>query len=507
MSQRKQIKKGDIFFYLFLVILVLAIVGVTIWLIYDKNRVDNLDDTNNPTNNQPDMPYFTFESVSEAPVMDVFSEYYYNPIDIKYVNHKVVIDGLKNQEVQNKVNSALSELELYQNRDGEEYCNVTFNVSNVLSVSCNGKSKNINLVTGEEIKLEDILQHDSNLRFILLDSIYKNMCAWGGCDPEYWYDQTEYNDADDFVTEIFRDIQKKDYELILYNNSFYLETDIDVEIGLGGFYFSDFLDDVTIYDRFLTNENIYEEEPSRFCHPQDCTDYESEFSYDMMDFIADNVYLSGSLYNFTNTDLLENDYEEKDFDDEAIEKLYDYINELYNLDVSDNYQYVQIFGYLYNTNLGYTNVIIKMEETELNYEDFRKRLFNEVDRIDPISNKEILDVSIIIDSSGNISKLEDDPNKLFVNFEEILASYITNDYNLNGSNSPFYSYIDVCYMEDDYNECMANLDFMNLVKSASYSIDLENRRIYMRYTEGDGIMAYAYISTFIPFELFELKTT
>ena len=507
MFQHKQIKKGDVFFYLFLVLLVLVIVGVTIWLIYNKNHVDHLDDTSNPTDNQTDIPYFAFESVGEAPVMDVFYEYAYNPIDIKYVNHQIVIDGLKDQEVQNKVNRLLSELELYQNRDGEEYCNVTFNVSNVLSVSCNGKSKNINLVTGEEIKLEDILQHDSNIRFILLDSIYKNMCAWGGCDPEYWYDQTEYNDADDFVAEIFRDIQKKDYELVLYNNSFYLETDIDVEIGLGGFYFSDFLEDVTIYDRFLTDENIYEEEPSRFCHPQDCTNYESEFSYDMTDFIADHVYLNGSLSNFTNTDLLENDYEEKDFDDEVIEKVYDYLIETYDLDVSDYYQYVYIFGYLYNTNLGYTNVIIDMEATELDYDDFRKRLFNEVDRIDPISTKEITDVSIIIDRSGNVSKLEDDPNKLFVNFDEILASYITNDYNQNGSNSPFYSYIDVCYMEDDYDECMTRLDFMNLVKSASYSIDLENKRIYMRYTKGDGVMAYAYISTFIPFELFELKTT
>ena len=81
-------------FYLFLILLVVAIVGVTVFLIYNKNRTSHLDDLENNDSN-PDVSYFQFEEVSEAPVMDAFKEYAYNPIEIEYVNHRVVIDGLK----------------------------------------------------------------------------------------------------------------------------------------------------------------------------------------------------------------------------------------------------------------------------------------------------------------------------------------------------------------------------------------------------------------------------
>ena len=90
MFQSKQVKKNDVFFYLFLILLVVAIVGVTVFLIYDKNRTSHLDDLENTDSNDFDVSYFQFEEVSEAPVMDAFKEYAYNPIEIEYVNHRVV---------------------------------------------------------------------------------------------------------------------------------------------------------------------------------------------------------------------------------------------------------------------------------------------------------------------------------------------------------------------------------------------------------------------------------
>ena len=507
MFQSKQVKKNDVFFYLFLILLVVAIVGVTVFLIYDKNRTSHLDDLENTDSNDFDVSYFQFEEVSEAPVMDAFKEYAYNPIEIEYVNHRVVIDGLKDLNVQDKVNRTLSEMNLFVNNDGEEYCYVNFNVSNVLSITCDGGSKNINLVTGEEIKLEDIFQKDSDIQFILLNSIYENICAWGGCDPEYWYDQNEYNDVEDFVAEIFHNIQNKDYEILLYNTSFFLQMDLNVDFGVGYFYFSNFLDDVTIYDRFLTDENIYKEEPSEFCYPEDCSVEEYEDIYQMQDFIADKVYFNGTLNNFTNMGIFGKDYIKIEFDDEVIADAFQYVIDLYDLDQSNHYQYVNLTGAIYNTDFDYARLEVAIEVTELDYDDFKRRLFNEIDRIDPISNKEIIDVRIIIDEDGNVLKLLDDPNEIFVNFDQVLESYIEEDYNQNGDDSPFISYGNICYFVDDYDACLANLDFHDLVIGASYSIDLENRQIYMYYSDGDGIMSYAYISTFLPFELFQLKTT
>ena len=149
-----QSKRNNIIFYSVLVLIVILSISGTVFAIYKhKENVDKKGVTNTPKEDVK--PFLTFKEVSESDTIDIFKKYPINPIEINFTKGKVKISGLKDKEIENKVNEKLSVLTVKESEFGNN-CHINTNVSNVLSISCAIETINVNLKTGEEITIEEL---------------------------------------------------------------------------------------------------------------------------------------------------------------------------------------------------------------------------------------------------------------------------------------------------------------------------------------------------------------
>lgn len=204
------------------------------------------------------------------------------------------INGLKNKEIENKINKELEEIEdeirkKLVSASGEQEnaylsSNVNANYSNILSVTFYGsksdsnyvpqinieKFLNYDLTTGNKIKLEDLFLPGTDIDLYAQNDIYKQKLHDSFSkkniffNPDYWQ-SGELQYVLDEVDEI--DFIKQYNKYKNSKKDFYLTTTgIGISYSKDGNYgdvyikYMDCLDNLVVYTKFLTKESIFERE-------------------------------------------------------------------------------------------------------------------------------------------------------------------------------------------------------------------------------------------------------
>lgn len=212
--------------------------------------------------------------------------------DLEY--QTIRISGLKNKEIENKINKELEEVEddfrkkvvASPGENGNMYISsdVTANYSNVLSITFYGsksdsnyrnqlnihKFLNYDLTTGNHIKLEELFLPGTDIDLYAQNYIYKQKLHEKFSekniffDPKYWQSgELQYVldeiDEDDFIKEYIK-YKNADKEFYLSYDGVYIKYSEDVNFGSVYIEFSNCLDDVVIYNKFVTKESIFEKD-------------------------------------------------------------------------------------------------------------------------------------------------------------------------------------------------------------------------------------------------------
>jgi len=507
MCQSNSSKKSNIIF----AIILLVIIGVSILITFlaIKNHNEKRNETaKKETQEEKIEPFLTFKSVLEENPLDVFESYPINPITINYEN-KVTISGLKNKEIEEKVNNILSELDSSKDKYGNHSCSTNFNVSNVLSISCRNKSKNIDLTTGNEIILEELFNKGTDIQNIMIKTAYNNFCEYNVCDYDIDYDYD--NPVENEISNILHMIKKGNYTFAInYTSANFMELNKD-DYDYLYLDYADFYNEITIYSRFLTSEEIYDSKVTSYCNPKNCyyntieEENKNESYHDISEFINDTNYIEINVNNMTGYDAEDNEKKEQKLEMEPIaEKIKEELISKYKLKESNNYRYIDIIVNIYSNDDETNQVIYRIEDRELNKKEFILTLLSS-SLAKPIKETTTNKVNMLLDKENKITYLKEDPNQRFTNFEEKAYEYIMEKVN-EPDNYDFYQYR-ACEFAKDYEECEKNKDYHILIKEATYAIDEKNKRILIyHYIPGIGIPE-SYVCSFIPFSIFEEQET
>ena len=507
MSQQK---KANIIFAVIIVLFVIICVGLTIYFIVRYNKSVDKGPVINNSEEEQYQPYINFSKVSDKDTIDIYKEYPVNPIDINLVG-KVSIDGLRNLEVEDKVNTILSELNALE--DEEDYgCYINFNVSNVLSITCDEEARNIDLTTGKEIKFEELFNQNTNMDALIRSEAYQYACSVSTClSGNYYEDDYENTVEQDMISFLQNYKEGKSTFGINYTSfSFYTLRD-----DYGWYYHSSYApyyDELTIYDRFLTDEDIYQEEITNYCLPQTCSfidgSSDHELYYQSGEFLNDTNYLEFYIFNSSNANLVYDDFSEYPFDMKEIgEKIKEQLVDALDLEQVDHFRNIYLNASIYNNELNGYQIEYGITIQTLDESNFYKSVLS-YELETEIEREEIYKTDIIMDTSGNISFLEDDPRKLFSNFEEVLYQSIMDDLAKAELDDSYYSEfnnynVGLCEFSEDLEECYRNRDFHELIKDANYAVDPVNKRIHMYHMIPGIGMPTSYVSVFLPFSLFD----
>lgn len=192
------------------------------------------------------------------------------------------IDGLKDKQIQTKINNLLKEKAYSFGKDKRVGTDVTSSFSNVLGVSFymidergqNEKNEflHIDLSTGKEIPFEDVFVSSASINNILSEGMYKTL-AWEtkekNTNEENWEDDYDISKADisDFEDKSIVLAKKYEKEKGKIKYSLYFDKIIVYDL-LNGITdkedrtitidFVDHLEDIAIYKRFLTEDSLFE---------------------------------------------------------------------------------------------------------------------------------------------------------------------------------------------------------------------------------------------------------
>lgn len=296
---KKSNKKFIVKFILFLIFLILITVLSIYFSIEYFEQQDNKENENNTIEDEIKIEEVKNEAKDSKYGIKSYTETYnVNSIEIVsyydmegnivtkeiYDGHDyqsriqfIQIYGLKDKNIQNKINERLKK-EAYGLNCNFVYAIIEANFSNILSLEYFGDNSkvatlNINLVTSEDIKFEDIFVSSATINSYLAEGLYKTL-AWESLevDEEGNYknnmddvDTSEYEDK--FIMFINNFNKSKDdlkysispssiniYGLLDKNilDSEYLN-EMSVNIDL-----VEHMNEVAVYKRFLTNESIFE---------------------------------------------------------------------------------------------------------------------------------------------------------------------------------------------------------------------------------------------------------
>lgn len=234
----------------------------------------------------------------------------------------IQIDGLKDKQVQTKINNLLKEKAYSFGKDKRVETSVTSSFSNVLGVSFymidergqNEKSEflHIDLSTGNEIPFEEIFVSSAPIKSILAEGMYKTL-AWEtkekNTNEENWEDDYDISKTDISDFEDKSIILAKKYEKEKGNIKYSLYFDkIIVYDLLNGITdkedrtitidFVDHLEDIAIYKRFLTEDSLFENSDIGLKNIIVCEYPKVYGAYSSLNevplnigFISDNVYM------------------------------------------------------------------------------------------------------------------------------------------------------------------------------------------------------------------------
>lgn len=478
-------KKENIIFGIIIVLIIILSISITYYFIVKHNQ--NLNDGEIKNNE--------FTKVIHSDIIDAFKKYPTNPI--KFSEDTMTISGLLDKNVENKINEKLKKITPEKTDDDYNYnrCNIIFNYSNVFSINCGVKSLTVDLNTGNDIFIEEIFNNDTDIKSILLSEIYKSACNYmfdcynTNSDDEY------YNQIDSYIYDIYKKVLNKDYTLNLYPN--YISI-VNIGDGMLNISFYDYSKDVTIYERFLTDKNIYENDVKESAEIYAYQSYwPGEYMYPNNEFIDDKTYISFYLYNSTNNYIgrysrdseTREELDLKSINDNLIKE----IKERYNITTkNNNYRLINGYASIYKDGYDYNLINYELRISEYNKNNFTQIMFGKYDAKE-IKFNQYYKTDMIL-KNNKISYLENDPGKIFANFSEELFEYIKNnapkenDY----ENNPLYS---IFFGRMDYIKPTSD-NIQKIIKTSTYSIDSENKTIYMN---NDGIVIT------LPWEVFTLK--
>lgn len=481
-QQSKRSNRG--FIILVIVTILIFILGTLFSISYTNGKKETVK----PTYEFKDMS-LKFDKVSNANTIDVFKDYPLNPIEVK-TDGKVTISGLKNSDVENKVNEVLSELKV----EDKNYCNVRTNISNVLSVECgNEKGKTVSLVDGHEITLEEVFNDSTNLKRIILDNIYDNLCNY---QFSCWLEATENGNEEDFDAQVIKyinEIKKRNYSLIFDGYQIYLNFNFPDEEEEENYWsleesisisLSDVLDDVTIFDRFLTKENIYQKDVKKYSFPM-CLNYSYFHSDEEKKYLSeghylnDKVYLMASIDNNTNTEFFyEKKLSRKKIDlEKFLPKIEEVVINKLNLKKHDYYKHVDLnaYVYAYKDDLYQVEIFVNSKEMDLdNFKAYEAGGYNE--RIKILKNKTEFLMNILIDDMGNVKEVKDSLAE-YDDAHEKIFNYLWENRSVDENIGNY-----MCLNDGDLKECSKS-DFRDIVDNASYFVDEENNYIQLLYHE------------------------
>lgn len=296
-------------------------------------------------------------NVSEEPkekTIDLYGTYDENDLIIENVDEKIEvvggllsrripkIRGLKDKSIETKINTDIKNriLErIAQIQEKEDIININYtsldsecaNFSNVISIcwrmdyqTINGSDYeyiyfNYELINGERLKFEDLFTEDADIHSILRQMFYRNISKdYGGeydIEDDVWIgNMCEYDEnigecilvEKEFVPEITEyDINKnmKSFmndakkEFVFTPTRIHILVNEDTYLYSYYLYFKDIADDVVIYDKYVTEESLYETNDIGLKNLWTCSKPLSSF-YMNYGFLEENFYYDISLRDF-----------------------------------------------------------------------------------------------------------------------------------------------------------------------------------------------------------------
>lgn len=345
---------------LFIGVVIFAVISVLVTgvLINIKNKNLNEDNSISSGDKTTDL----IINVEEEPekTIDLYGTYNENDLivedrkEIFRIANKDVeikmpkIKGLKNKTVEDKVNDDIKNriakvINKFANdsevKNISSSYTITGNFSNVLSGYCdiyyeddknNNENITINyeLVNGERLKLEDLFVKDMDFNTLIRKMVYKEIerSTFGGENSSsIYYDKKnqtwlrEYYDYEEDKEKIIEDepyITENDLNKIMREfindkekNYYFSPTKLNVDLDyndyiiLSYYYFKDIANEVTIYDKYLTKESIYESQDIGIKNLWTCSKTLPYIEYIEYGFSTENLYyeINNSINSYGNT--------------------------------------------------------------------------------------------------------------------------------------------------------------------------------------------------------------
>lgn len=237
-----------------------------------------------------DYKYFTnpltFEQKEYLEGKFKYSGETYDKVSVYYVK----ISGLKDKTIENKINKAIKDeaLDIPELKSNEYYnllCSVEGNFNNILSIRLYSyiynvkteKTRNQNnyylsydLTSGEIIKFEDVFTSDMPINHAIYELEYKSL-AWGDDFSLEWdrekydmrtnMDKRDTSEFEDIILKAirnFNDIDRSKIQVLITPYTISFEYELNNEYKQYTVYSYKYKDYVTVYKKYLKNENIFE---------------------------------------------------------------------------------------------------------------------------------------------------------------------------------------------------------------------------------------------------------
>lgn len=290
-----------------LIVFTIVAVSTTTVLIIEKNKIKNVT------------PNIHKEEIETEIGTKRNQKYNQNDLEIIRKNvdgiveyQSIRISGLKNKEIENKINSEIAQTEeefvnLLSNfeTDKRRYVNeyVSANFSNILSISMEASSYglsvstekkkylNYDLTTGNKIELKDLFLPNADVDRYARNYIYKDALHEAFSKANVFFDNKYWEDGK--CTYFTNELDEASYikRFTKYKNAkkdFYIgENYIYIQYGEGwddSIYikYKDCLDDLVVYTKFATKDSIFERDDIGFKDLYACSivePYSDKYSY------------------------------------------------------------------------------------------------------------------------------------------------------------------------------------------------------------------------------------
>ncbi len=307
--KRRLGKRFIIGFTIFTIILIALTMGAIYYTIKEFNQFEQKPIIKEQTTKkEADDKKYAINSYNET--------YNTNSIELKEIKNGTInyvqISGLKNDKIQRKINKRIKEIVDNLNFT-TIYTYINGNFSNVLSLEIYGyddngdnsqtECLNIDLTTGNEIKITDLFVSSANLNLRLANAYYEYL-AWG-------YEEFEFDNYDEYYNMDYRDTSEYEDKVLLLLRKFAAKKD-DLKFSftpskihiydLAGeeYYLTvnlyEEIEEVAIYKRYLTEESIFVDNKnsnSFIVFTED--DFFVSESFNGK--IADNIFVENTMYN------------------------------------------------------------------------------------------------------------------------------------------------------------------------------------------------------------------